>query len=97
MVHPKGWDDAAPPEDKKTKETEESKNESQDDKEKSKNPTAEASMFYVAYTKQNIEPDKRPIMFLFNGGPGSSTVWLHMGAFGPRRVIRIRQPRRIRW
>jgi carboxypeptidase C (cathepsin A) len=86
VVHPKGWDDAAPAEDKKTKENEESKKESQDDEE-SKNPTAEASMFYVAYTKQNMEPDKRPITFLFNGGPGSSTVWLHMGAFGPRRVI----------
>ena len=44
-------------------------------------------MFYVAYNKQNAEPDKRPVTFLFNGGPGSSTVWLHMGAFGPRRVI----------
>ena len=85
VVHPKGWDDAAPTEDQKTKEKEE--NESQGDKEESKNPTAEASMFYVAYTKQNTEPDKRPITFLFNGGPGSSTVWLHMGAFGPRRVI----------
>jgi carboxypeptidase C (cathepsin A) len=85
VVHPKGWDDAAPAEDQKTKENEEG--ESKDDKEESKNPTAEASMFYVAYTKQNMEADKRPITFLFNGGPGSSTVWLHMGAFGPRRVI----------
>jgi len=84
VVHPKGWDDAAPAEDQKSKENEESKN---DDDKESKNPTAEASMFYVAYTKQNMEADKRPIMFLFNGGPGSSTVWLHMGAFGPRRVI----------
>ncbi len=86
VVHPKGWDDAATAEDQKTKESEESKDESQDDRE-SKNPTAEASMFYVAYTKQRAEPDKRPITFLFNGGPGSSSVWLHMGAFGPRRVI----------
>ena len=67
VVHPKGWDDAAKPEEQKAKENED---DSQDDKE-SKNPTAEASMFYVAYTKQNIEPDKRPIIFLFNGGPGS--------------------------
>jgi carboxypeptidase C (cathepsin A) len=87
VVHPKGWDDAAPPEDQKTKKSEENEEESQDDKEESKNPTAEASMFFVAYTKQNMAPEKRPIMFLFNGGPGSSTVWLHMGAFGPRRVI----------
>ncbi len=83
VVHPKGWDDAAKAEDEKTKEGEE---DSQDDNE-SKNPTAEASMFYVAYTKQHTEPDKRPITFLYNGGPGSSSVWLHMGAFGPRRVI----------
>ena len=40
-------------------------------------------MFYVAYNKQNVEAEKRPVTFLFNGGPGSSTVWLHMGAFGP--------------
>ena len=83
VVHPKGWDDAAKPEEQKAKEDED---DSQDDKE-SKNPTAEASMFYVAYTKQNTEPEKRPITFLFNGGPGSSSVWLHMGAFGPRRVV----------
>ena len=83
VVHPKGWDDAAKAEDEKTKEGEE---DSQDDNE-SKNPTAEASMFYVAYTRQHTEPDKRPITFLYNGGPGSSSVWLHMGAFGPRRVI----------
>jgi len=83
VVHPKGWDDAAKAEDEKTKEGE---GDSQDDNE-SKNPTAEASMFYVAYTKQHTEPDKRPITFLYNGGPGSSSVWLHMGAFGPRRVI----------
>jgi carboxypeptidase C (cathepsin A) len=83
VVHPKGWDDAATGEEAKSKEREE---ESQDDEE-SKNPTAEASMFYVAYTKNKEEPDKRPITFLYNGGPGSSTVWLHMGAFGPRRVI----------
>ncbi|MGH8092167.1 MAG: S10 family peptidase [Chthoniobacterales bacterium] len=83
VVHPKGWDDAAMAEDQKAKESEESEDESKE----TKNPTAEASMFYVAYTKQNTEPEKRPITFLYNGGPGSSTVWLHMGAFGPRRVI----------
>ena len=83
VVHPKGWDDAAKAEDEKAKEGDE---DSQDDNE-SKNPTAEASMFYVAYTRQHTEPDKRPITFLYNGGPGSSSVWLHMGAFGPRRVI----------
>jgi len=46
----------------------------------------EASMSYVAYFKGDKEDPHRPITFLFNGGPGSSTVWLHMGAFGPKRV-----------
>ena len=50
------------------------------------NPTAEASMFYVAYFKKGASPSNRPITFLYNGGPGSATVWLHMGAFGPRRI-----------
>jgi carboxypeptidase C (cathepsin A) len=45
-----------------------------------------ASMFYVAYFKKGADPETRPITFLYNGGPGSSTVWLHMGAFGPKRV-----------
>jgi carboxypeptidase C (cathepsin A) len=83
VVHPKGWDDAASTGDSKSKESEEN----EESEEKPKNPTAEASMFYVAYNKQHAEADKRPVTFLFNGGPGSSTVWLHMGAFGPRRVI----------
>jgi carboxypeptidase C (cathepsin A) len=48
---------------------------------------AEASMFYAAYFKSGEPSAHRPITFLFNGGPGSSTVWLHMGAFGPRRVV----------
>ncbi len=52
-----------------------------------KNPTAEAAMFYVAYFKRGVPATGRPITFLFNGGPGSSTVWLHMGAFGPVRVV----------
>ncbi|HEX9159053.1 MAG TPA: hypothetical protein VF835_02400, partial [Rhizomicrobium sp.] len=46
-----------------------------------------ASMFYVAYFKNGADPLQRPITFLYTGGPGSSTLWLHMGAFGPRRVI----------
>ena len=44
------------------------------------------SMFYVAYVKDGGDAVHRPIAFLFNGGPGSSTIWLHMGAFGPARV-----------
>ena len=47
---------------------------------------AEAAMFYAAYFKSGAASAQRPITFLFNGGPGSSTVWLHMGALGPRRV-----------
>jgi carboxypeptidase C (cathepsin A) len=54
-----------------------------------KNPAEKpptAKMFYVAYFKQGADSERRPITFLYNGGPGSSTVWLHMGAFGPKRV-----------
>lgn len=47
-----------------------------------------ANVFYIAYTRtgDGVEPAKRPVTFCFNGGPGSSSVWLHMGAIGPRRV-----------
>lgn len=45
----------------------------------------EARIFYMAYTLDN-PPAKRPLMFSFNGGPGSASVWLHLGALGPRRV-----------
>jgi carboxypeptidase C (cathepsin A) len=47
----------------------------------------EAGMSYVAYFHGDKEDTHRPITFLYNGGPGSSTVWLHMGAFGPKRVV----------
>jgi carboxypeptidase C (cathepsin A) len=46
-----------------------------------------ARMFYVAYFKKDVTPESRPVTFVYNGGPGSSTMWLHMGAFGPRRVV----------
>jgi len=52
-----------------------------------KNRAPEASMFYVAYFKSDNKGAPRPVTFFYNGGPGSSTVWLHMGAFGPRRVV----------
>jgi carboxypeptidase C (cathepsin A) len=81
VVHPKDWDDVpqnAP-------------------KDEDQHPRPEASMFYAAYFKtadkatEKTAGDKgaapRPVTFVFNGGPGSSTVWLHMGAFGPRRVV----------
>ncbi len=49
--------------------------------------TSRASVFYVAYTRQNAaNPAARPVMFCFNGGPGSASLFLHMGALGPRRV-----------
>ena len=48
---------------------------------------ATARIFYAAYFKKGAEAEHRPITFLYNGGPGSSTMWLHMGSFGPRRVV----------
>ena len=83
VVHPKGWDDAA-------------REPGRDDQQNrnqpggasgEQNPTAEASMFYVAYFAKGTAAEARPLTFLYNGGPGSSTIWLHMGAFGPRRVV----------
>jgi len=47
----------------------------------------EAEMFFVAYTLDGQEAGKRPLTFCFNGGPGSASVWLHMGAVGPRQVV----------
>lgn len=46
------------------------------------------SMFYVAYTKRGVSNEnQRPVTFFYNGGPGSSTIWLHMGAYGPQRIV----------
>jgi carboxypeptidase C (cathepsin A) len=54
---------------------------------KNANDTPTASIFYAAYFKEGEKDlSQRPITFLYNGGPGSSTIWLHMGAFGPQRV-----------
>lgn len=54
---------------------------------KKEDGTATASIFYIAYIKDDV-PDatRRPLTFAFNGGPGSSSVWLQMGALGPKRV-----------
>ena len=82
VIHPKDWDDVPrdPAGDKP----------GADDGE-GKNPTAEASMFYVAYFKDGGKDSggkgSRPVTFIFNGGPGSASFWLHMGAFGPRRIV----------
>jgi carboxypeptidase C (cathepsin A) len=46
----------------------------------------EAHVFYMAYTLDGADPAKRPLTFAFNGGPGSASIWVHMGAMGPRSV-----------
>jgi carboxypeptidase C (cathepsin A) len=46
----------------------------------------EAHIFYIAYTLDGQPADRRPLTFSFNGGPGSASVWLHLGAIGPKRV-----------
>jgi carboxypeptidase C (cathepsin A) len=79
VVHPKGWDDAARRE----------KGPEGKDLGAGGNPEAEASMFYAAYFKKGTPSADRPITFIYNGGPGSSTMWLHMGAFGPKKVVTV--------
>jgi carboxypeptidase C (cathepsin A) len=76
IVHPKGWNDAL------GREGGMGAAPGQD----ATGRPPEASMFYVAYFKDGESPSERPITFLYNGGPGSSTMWLHMGAFGPHRI-----------
>jgi len=44
------------------------------------------SFFFVSYTQDDADPAERPILFCFNGGPGSSTVWLNLGLYGPKRM-----------
>ena len=77
VVHSKGWEDTDALEGAAKK---------SEDKDKDEGPKAEASMFYAAYFRDGAPAANRPITFLFNGGPGSSSLWLHMGAFGPVRV-----------
>ncbi len=45
------------------------------------------SIFYAAYTEDGVDSKSRPVTFFYNGGPGSATIWLHMGSLGPVRVI----------
>ncbi|HEX4268930.1 MAG TPA: hypothetical protein VHY36_13665 [Steroidobacteraceae bacterium] len=73
IVHPKDWNDAS------------DKGSPHGHHAHKKAP--EASMFYVAYFKDGESPSDRPITFAYNGGPGSATMWLHMGCFGPHRVV----------
>lgn len=89
VVHPKGWDDVSA---RLATEEEKPGKPGEGDEHGgggggAKLSKAEASMFFVAYFKQGAPSDSRPITFLYNGGPGSATVWLHMGAFGPKRVV----------
>ena len=61
--------------------------EEQEKDSKSDGEKAKASVFFVAYTLDDVgDIAKRPITFSFNGGPGSSSVWLHLGVLGPRCV-----------
>jgi carboxypeptidase C (cathepsin A) len=78
VVHPKGWDDVP-------RDPNHDKGSGPGDEGDGGNPTAEASMFYVAYFKSGA--GARPVTFVYNGGPGSASFWLHMGAFGPRHVV----------
>ncbi|HZZ32765.1 MAG TPA: hypothetical protein VFE10_12330 [Phenylobacterium sp.] len=80
VVHPRGWDDAARREAGPTPGS---------DLGAGANPQAEASMFYTAYFKKGAPSADRPITFIYNGGPGSSTMWLHMGAWGPKRIVTV--------
>ena len=56
----------------------------EDDKFNGRKPKAEVSITW--YTVDDAEVTDRPVTFAFNGGPGSSSIWLHMGLLGPRRV-----------
>lgn len=80
VVHSKGWQDTDAIE-------AEAGAEGKDKDKDGDKPKAEASMFYAAYFRDGVPASGRPITFLFNGGPGSSSLWLHMGAFGPVRVL----------
>ena len=71
VVHPKDWDDV--PQNTRTRTTRTSRPKRACSTSRTSNPTTRTQ--------------QRPVTFLYNGGPGSSTVWLHMGAFGPKRVV----------
>lgn len=47
----------------------------------------EAAIFTTSYLLEDADPSERPVCFVFNGGPGSASVWLHLGALGPKRVV----------
>ncbi|MRG54186.1 hypothetical protein GF108_01135 [Phyllobacterium sp. SYP-B3895] len=55
-------------------------------KDKDGKKDARAAIFYMAYTRDDLPAENRPVTFFFNGGPGSSSIYLHLGAFGPKRT-----------
>ena len=64
--------------------------EKQDGSRANEGEQAKAALFFVAYVRDDLpehELAQRPLTFSFNGGPGSSSVWMHMGLLGPRRVL----------
>lgn len=64
------------------------KEETTDREKEAQGEKPKAAVFFVAYTRDDVEDkSKRPLTFSFNGGPGSSSVWMHMGLLGPRRVV----------
>lgn len=66
------------------------KEEDQDREKEAEGFKPKAEMFFIAYTRDGVEDrSTRPLTFSFNGGPGSSSVWLHMGLLGPRRVYNL--------
>jgi carboxypeptidase C (cathepsin A) len=75
VVHPADWNDSAQNGGAKNPDA------------KGDESSPEASIFFVYYAKKGANPETRPITFVYNGGPGSATVWLHMGAWGPKRVV----------
>lgn len=77
IVHGPDWHDAGAPD--------------ADRKDGAKNASPEAAMFYVAYLEDGADVSQRPLTFLFNGGPGSSTLWLQVGGLGPQRVVTVGQ------
>ena len=81
IVHPKGWDDVKKPKHDNEKNDKDDKRNSKDEADDG-NPTAEASMFYVAYFAKNAGAN-RPVTFLFNGGPGSASVLAAHGRLRP--------------
>jgi carboxypeptidase C (cathepsin A) len=76
---------------KAKKEGEDSDSDEEKKEEKGKSKKREkplARVFFIAYTRDDVgNPAKRPVTFTFNGGPGSASVWLHMGGLGPRRAV----------